>query len=42
VALMGQARDTYTFFSHLRWSWSIALGYAASVGAHLLLNPQLF
>jgi Na+/H+ antiporter NhaD/arsenite permease-like protein len=42
VALMGQARGAYTFMSHLRWSWAIALGYAASIGAHLLLNRHLF
>ena len=28
VALMGQARGMYTFFSHLRWTPVIALGYA--------------
>ena len=38
VALMGQARGEYTFFSHLRWTWAIALGYAASVWVHLLIN----
>jgi len=38
VALMGQARGQYTFFSHLKWSWAIALGYAASIWVHLLLN----
>jgi Na+/H+ antiporter NhaD/arsenite permease-like protein len=42
VALMGQARGVYTFGSHLRWAWAIALGYAASIGAHLLLNRHLF
>lgn len=42
VALMGQARGAYTFTSHLRWSWAIALGYVSSVGAHLLLNRHLF
>ncbi|MFS8063293.1 MAG: sodium:proton antiporter NhaD [Luteimonas sp.] len=42
VALMGQARDQYTFFSHLKWSWAIALGYVASVAAHLLLNARFF
>jgi Na+/H+ antiporter NhaD/arsenite permease-like protein len=31
VALMGQARGTYTFFAHLRWAWAIFLGYVASV-----------
>jgi Na+/H+ antiporter NhaD/arsenite permease-like protein len=42
VALMGQARGIYTFFSHLKWTWAIALGYAASIGAHLILNKHLF
>ncbi len=42
VALMGQARGTYTFMSHLRWSWAIALGYAAAVATHLWLNAALF
>jgi Na+/H+ antiporter NhaD/arsenite permease-like protein len=41
VALMGQARGTYTFFGHLKWSWAIGLGYAASIWAHLLLNADL-
>ncbi len=38
VALMGQARGQYTFFSHLKWTPVIALGYAASIWMHLLLN----
>ncbi|MFH1158011.1 MAG: sodium:proton antiporter NhaD [Pseudomonadota bacterium] len=38
VALMGQARGVYTFFSHLKWSWAVALGYAAGIWAHILLN----
>ena len=38
VALMGQARGTYTFFAHLKWSWAIALGYAASIWVHILIN----
>lgn len=42
VALMGQARGVYTFMAHLKWAWAIALGYAASIGAHLLLNRHLF
>ena len=40
VALMGQARGTYTFVSHLKWSWAVALGYAASIGVHLLINGK--
>lgn len=42
VALMGQARGQYTFFSHLKWTWAIALGYAASIALHLWLNAALF
>ena len=38
VAVMGQAHGVYTFFSHLRWTWAIALGYAASIWVHLLVN----
>jgi Na+/H+ antiporter NhaD/arsenite permease-like protein len=40
VALMGQARGIYTFYSHLRWSWAVMLGYAASIGAHLIINSD--
>jgi NhaD family Na+/H+ antiporter len=42
VALMGQARGTYTFFGHLRWTPVIALGYIASIATHLLLNRAMF
>lgn len=42
VALMGQARGQYTFFSHLKWSWAIAIGFAASVAVHLWLNAHYF
>ncbi len=42
VALMGQARERYTFMSHLKWSWAIALGYIASISVHMLLNKALF
>ena len=42
VALMGQARGVYTFFGHLRWTWAIALGYAASIWVHLELNAAAF
>jgi NhaD family Na+/H+ antiporter len=42
VALMGQARGQYTFFSHLKWTPVIALGYAAGIAAHLWLNAGRF
>lgn len=38
VGLMGVAHGRYTFFSHLKWTPAIILGYAAAVGAHYLLN----
>jgi len=38
VALMGQARGHYTFFSHLKWTPVISLGYGASIYVHLLIN----
>lgn len=40
VALMGQARGIYTFGAHLKWTWAIALGYAVSIAAHVLLNGR--
>lgn len=42
VAVMGQARGVYTFVTHLKWTWAIALGYAASIGAHFLVNADKF
>lgn len=42
VALMGQARGVYTFFAHLKWIWAIALGYAASIWVHFLVNARMF
>lgn len=42
VALMGQAKGAYTFSSHLKWTWAIALGYFAAIGVHMVLNAHLF
>jgi NhaD family Na+/H+ antiporter len=42
VALMGQSRGMYTFFGHLKWTPVIALGYAGSIYAHLLVNAGRF
>jgi Na+/H+ antiporter NhaD/arsenite permease-like protein len=42
VAVMGQARGVYTFFSHLKWSWAILLGYFASVATHFFVNSGAF
>ena len=42
VALMGQARGLYTFAGHLKWMPVIALGYAAGIAVHFLLNSRFF
>ena len=42
VALMGASRGMYTFFSHLKWTWAIGLGYAVSVWLHLVINARHF
>ena len=41
VALMGQAPGVYTFLSHLKWSWTIAVGYASSIWVYLWLNASV-
>lgn len=38
VALMGSSKGMYTFFSHLKWTPAIAVGYAASIFVHYLIN----
>jgi Na+/H+ antiporter NhaD/arsenite permease-like protein len=38
VALMGTSRGQYTFMSHLKWTPVLALGYAAGIGTHFLVN----
>jgi Na+/H+ antiporter NhaD/arsenite permease-like protein len=42
VALMGQAKGVYTFVAHLKWAPAIVLGYLASIGAHFLINAEMF
>ncbi len=42
VALMGQSKGMYTFFSHLKWLPVIALGYVASIWVHFLVNKRFF
>jgi NhaD family Na+/H+ antiporter len=42
VALMGQAKGKYTFFSHLKWAPAIALGYGASIVVHMWINARTF
>ncbi len=38
VALMGTSNHKYTFFSHIKWTPYIALGYFASAFTHYLIN----
>ncbi len=38
VALMGLASKQYTFTAHLKWLPVLALGYAAAIAVHYLLN----
>ena len=42
VAVMGTARGIYTFFTHLKWTWAIVLGYAASIAVHFWVNAAAF
>ncbi len=42
VALMGQAKGQYTFMSHLKWTWAIALGYFGAILVHIIINNKLF
>ena len=39
---MGQAHGKYTFFGHLKWTRTIALGYAASIVVHMFINAGRF
>jgi Na+/H+ antiporter NhaD/arsenite permease-like protein len=41
IALMGQARGQYTFFTHLKWTPAIALGYGLSIWLHMVINRAL-
>ncbi|MBN2646078.1 MAG: sodium:proton antiporter NhaD [Desulfuromonadaceae bacterium] len=42
VGLMGTARGIYTFGRHLVYTPIIALGYAASIAVHMLINASYF
>lgn len=41
-AVMVQARGVYTFFSHLKWTWAIALGYIASIAVLMAMHWSEF
>jgi len=32
VGVMGKMRGIYTFSAHLRYAWTVLVGYAASIG----------
>lgn len=40
IALMGTMNGKYTFMSHLKWSWSILLGYIISILTQILINKH--
>jgi hypothetical protein len=42
AVLMGQARGKHIFFSLLKWTPAIALGYAASILVHMWVNKGMF
>ncbi len=42
IALMGQNKKEYTFFSHLKHSYSILIGYIFSIYIHIIINKKLF
>lgn len=42
VGLLGTTKGSYTFLAHLKWTPVIALGYAASIAMHFLVNGQYF
>ena len=42
VGLLGQTKGIYSFVSHLKWMPVIALGYAASILTHFLINSRFF
>ena len=42
VGLMGISKGHYTFFGHLKWMPAVALGYAASIYVHFLVNAASF
>ena len=42
VGLLGQTKGAYSFVSHLKWMPVIALGYAASIAVHFLINARFF
>lgn len=42
IALMGVMKNKYTFISHLKFSWSILLGYIISILTQIIINKYFF
>lgn len=38
IVIMGFSEGRYTFMSHLKWAWAIALGYIAGIAVHYIIN----
>jgi hypothetical protein len=36
----GRLVSVYIFIGHLKWTWAVALGNAASIWVHLLLHDM--
>lgn len=42
IAVMGKAKNNYTFYSHFKWSGVIFIGYICGIILHLILNKKCF
>ena len=42
IAVMGLAKKSYTFFSHLKWTCIIIIGYLLGILIHLIINKKSF
>lgn len=42
IGLLGQTKGIYSFVSHLKWTPVIALGFAAGIWLHFLINARFF
>lgn len=42
IGLLGVTKGAYTFMSHLKWTPVIAIGYAASIFLHFVVNGRYF
>jgi len=42
IAIMGKTKGVYTFYSHLKYTWIILIGYFAGIISHLYINSNYF